>query len=78
MNVGILGATGAVGQKFIRLLQGHPWFTITALGASERSAGKKYKDAANWIEDVPLPDYIATKEVSLCDPSAFTDVDFVF
>ncbi|RNC84668.1 MAG: aspartate-semialdehyde dehydrogenase [Balneola sp.] len=78
MNVGILGATGAVGQKFIRLLQGHPWFTITALGASERSAGKKYKEAANWIEDVPLSEYIASKTVSTCDPSFFDGVDFVF
>ena len=57
MKVGILGATGAVGQKFIRLLQNHPWFEIAALGASERSAGKKYKDATNWIEDVSLPTY---------------------
>jgi len=62
-NVGILGATGAVGQKFIRLLQNHPWFTITALAASERSAGKKYAEAANWVEDVPLSDYIANLTV---------------
>jgi aspartate-semialdehyde dehydrogenase len=78
MKVGILGATGAVGQKFIRLLQGHPWFEIAALGASERSAGKKYKDAANWIEDVNLPDYVADMTVSECDPSKMSDVDFVF
>ena len=78
MKVGILGATGAVGQKFIRLLQGHPWFEIEVLGASERSAGKKYKDAANWIEDVSLPDYIANKAVSTCIPDSFRNVDFVF
>lgn len=78
MKVGILGATGAVGQKFIRLLQGHPWFEIEALGASERSAGKKYKDAANWIEDVILPEYIKGKTVKKCDPSEFQNVDFVF
>ncbi len=78
MKVGILGATGAVGQKFIRLLQGHSWFEIAALGASERSVGKKYKDAANWIEDVNLPDYIADMTVSTCTPDSFTDVDFVF
>jgi aspartate-semialdehyde dehydrogenase len=78
MKVGILGATGAVGQKFIRLLQGHPWFEIEALGASERSAGKKYKDAANWIEDVVLPDYVKEMTVKTCEPSEFTDVDFVF
>ncbi len=78
MKVGILGATGAVGQKFIRLLQNHPWFDIAALGASSRSAGKKYIDAANWIEDVSLPGYIAEMVVNPCDPKQMGDVDFVF
>ncbi|MEX2605336.1 MAG: aspartate-semialdehyde dehydrogenase [Gracilimonas sp.] len=78
MKVGILGATGAVGQKFIRLLQGHPWFEIEAVGASERSAGKKYKEAANWIEDVVLPNYIQKKTVKNCEPAEFGAVDFVF
>ncbi len=78
MNVGILGATGAVGQKFIRLLQNHPWFKIEALGASQRSAGKQYNQATNWIEDVPLPDDIASKTVLECRPSEFKGIDFVF
>ncbi len=78
MKVGILGATGAVGQKFIRLLQNHPWFEIEALGASERSAGKKYKDAANWIEDVSLPSEVSEMVVSDCTPDSFQKVDFVF
>ncbi|MEX0608410.1 MAG: aspartate-semialdehyde dehydrogenase [Balneolaceae bacterium] len=78
MNVGILGATGAVGQKFIRLLQNHPWFQIQALGASERSAGKKYTEAANWIEDVQLPEEMANQTVRNCNPEDFKDVDFVF
>jgi aspartate-semialdehyde dehydrogenase len=77
-NVGILGATGAVGQKFIRLLQNHPWFTITALAASERSAGKKYAEAANWVEDVPLSDYIANLTVKTSSPETVNNVDFVF
>lgn len=77
-QVGILGATGAVGQKFIRLLQGHPWFNIAKLGASERSAGNKYWEAANWIEDVHLPEYIAGMDVKACNPVEFKDVDFVF
>lgn len=77
-NVGILGATGAVGQKFIRLLQSHSWFTIKALGASKRSSGKKYWEAAHWIEDLPLPEYVADMEVRDCDPKQFSDVDFVF
>ncbi|MBO6536495.1 MAG: aspartate-semialdehyde dehydrogenase [Balneolaceae bacterium] len=78
MKVGILGATGAVGQKFIRLLQNHPWFEITALGASERSAGKKYAVAANWVEDVALPQNVAEMVVNPCDPNMMQDVDFVF
>lgn len=47
--VAVLGATGAVGQRFIQLLANHPWFEIAALAASERSAGKRYADAANWV-----------------------------
>lgn len=77
-QIGILGATGAVGQKFIRLLQQHPWFTIKALGASERSSGKKYREAVHWIEAVELPREVADLEVYDCDPSAFSGVDFVF
>ena len=48
IKVGVLGATGAVGQRFVQMLQGHPWFEITALCASERSAGKRYVDACRW------------------------------
>lgn len=77
-RVGVLGATGAVGQKFINLLQGHPWFEIAVLGASERSAGKKYKDAVNWIEAVELPESIGEMVVSNCTPDDLKGVDFVF
>ncbi|TNE68906.1 aspartate-semialdehyde dehydrogenase [bacterium] len=77
-SVGILGATGAVGQKFIRLLENHPWFTIKALGASERSAGKTYAEAANWIEAVPCPGTIKNMTVAACDPEFFKGIDFVF
>jgi len=77
-QIGILGATGAVGQKFIRLLEDHPWFTITKLGASERSAGKHYKEAVHWIEKTELPADIAGMTVSECRPSEFEEVDFVF
>ncbi len=48
IRVGVLGATGAVGQRFVQMLQGHPWFEITALCASERSAGRTYADACRW------------------------------
>jgi aspartate-semialdehyde dehydrogenase len=58
-NVGILGATGAVGQRFIQLLADHPWFNITWLAASDRSAGKTYSEACAWRLDTPLPAHIA-------------------
>lgn len=64
--VGILGATGSVGQKFIELLQNHPWFNITALAASERSAGKLYRHAARWFQKTPMPKRIANMPVSAC------------
>jgi len=67
--VGILGATGSVGQKFIELLSNHPWFEITELAASERSAGKKYKDAANWFSSSPLPDSVAGLLIKNCEPN---------
>lgn len=77
-DIGVLGATGAVGQKFIRLLESHPWFTVKALGASERSAGKPYRQAAHWIEPTELPAAVADIEVSACDPASFRGLDFVF
>ncbi len=67
--VGILGATGAVGQRFIQLVSDHPWFQVTDLLASERSAGKRYGDAVNWILDTPLPADIANIAVKLSEPA---------
>ncbi len=59
-KVGILGATGMVGQRFIQLLHQHPWFEIAWLAASDRSAGKRYEDACRWKLDTPLPAEIAS------------------
>jgi aspartate-semialdehyde dehydrogenase len=59
IEVGILGATGMVGQQFIKFLQGHPWFDLKWLGASDRSAGKKYRDAMNWNLAGGVPDTVA-------------------
>jgi aspartate-semialdehyde dehydrogenase len=80
-KVAILGATGAVGQRFIQLLQGHPWFQIEVLAASERSAGKKYRDACNWTMQSNLPVEIAEMDVVNCDLESVAkagNVDFVF
>ena len=68
INVGILGATGAVGQRFVQLLHAHPQFEIAVLAASERSAGKPYHEAANWIIDRPIPDSVAGMVVQDCTP----------
>ena len=80
-KVAILGATGAVGQRYIQLLQGHPWFKIEVLAASERSAGKKYKDACNWLMESNLPKEIAEMPVVNADVASVEkagDVDLVF
>jgi len=58
-RVGILGATGMVGQRFIQMLERHPWFEVVWIAASDRSAGKRYEDACKWKLDTPLPAKIA-------------------
>lgn len=80
-KVAILGATGAVGQRYIQLLQGHPWFQIEVLAASERSAGKKYGDACNWVMESNLPKETAEMPVANADVESVEkagDVDLVF
>ena len=62
-KVGILGATGMVGQRFVQMLSAHPWFEITWLAASDRSAGKTYGEAVRWKLDTALPAHIAAMTV---------------
>ena len=69
LPVAILGATGAVGQTFIRLLADHPWFYVAEVAASDRSAGKRYADATKWIEGT-MPREVADLTVVTCDPDA--------
>ncbi|MGH9610868.1 MAG: aspartate-semialdehyde dehydrogenase, partial [Bryobacteraceae bacterium] len=68
IEVGVLGGTGMVGQHFIRFLEGHPWFKLTWLGASDRSAGKKLRQATAWKLDGTAPDSAAEIFVSECKP----------
>ena len=68
IEVGILGATGMVGQNFIKFLDGHPWFEVTWLGASDRSAGKKYRDACKWNLNGVAPDAVRDRAVEECKP----------
>ena len=64
----ILGATGTVGQKFVRLLADHPWFEIAAVAASSASAGKRYGDVVRWREQMPLPERVANLVIRECVP----------
>ena len=82
-NVGVIGATGMVGQRFVSLLENHPWFNLTAVAASARSAGKKYSEAVDgrWMMATPVP--AAAAELTVMDATAdiekiASSVDFVF
>src|SRR5262245_23816636 len=70
--VGILGATGTVGQRFIQLLETHPWFEVAWLAASDRSAGKAYAQAAKWNLTSPIPPKVAAMQVSPAVPDGRT------
>ncbi|MEE8348631.1 MAG: aspartate-semialdehyde dehydrogenase [Acidobacteriota bacterium] len=74
--VGILGATGAVGQKFILLLADHPWFEIRELAASHRSSGKPYQDAVNWMQPRPMPESVRGMIVKECRPDLDCQIAF--
>jgi aspartate-semialdehyde dehydrogenase len=79
VRAGIIGATGAVGQRLIQLLDPHPDFEIAALTASEDSAGSTYREAAKWRIDVPIPEDVAEMTVGRTEPEAMPDdVDLVF
>jgi aspartate-semialdehyde dehydrogenase len=74
--VGILGATGVVGQRFIQMLENHPWFEVAWLAASDRSAGQLYGDAAKWRLKTRLPDRVRTMTVSNASPDGAPRVIF--
>src|SRR5947209_1159184 len=76
IDVGVLGGTGMVGQHFIRFLQGHPWFNLKWLGASDRSAGKKLKDATAWRLEGDMPASAAEITVSECKPNCAPGIVF--
>jgi aspartate-semialdehyde dehydrogenase len=74
----VLGCTGSVGQRFILLLGQHPHFTLHTVGASSRSAGKKYKDAVKWKQAAPMGKHVEELVVKECKASEFADCDIVF
>ncbi len=75
-RVGILGATGVVGQRFIQLLENHPQFEVTALAASDRSQGKTYAEACTWRLPDDMPGRV--KQIVVQPPAPPLDCDFVF
>ncbi|NUM79760.1 aspartate-semialdehyde dehydrogenase [bacterium] len=76
IKAAVLGATGTVGQRFIQLLDHHPFFEITALAASEKSVGKKYGDIVQWKLDTLIPDRLANMIIQPCEPSLDARVAF--
>lgn len=78
IKVGVLGATGTVGQRFISLLGDHPFFVVHALGASSRSAGKPYTEAVNWKLSAPIPTSVRNITVNECVPKHFSECVVVF
>lgn len=66
--VSILGATGTVGQKFVRLLADHPWFQIASVAASGQSAGRRYGEVVRWRESAPIPEQVAALSVERAEP----------
>ncbi|KAH7268415.1 hypothetical protein MRS44_011312 [Fusarium solani] len=75
---GVLGGTGSVGQRFILLLEQHPYLELQAIGASSRSVGKKYRDAVQWKQASPLSPEAAEILVIECEPRQFSDCDIIF
>ncbi|RHZ67225.1 hypothetical protein Glove_302g35 [Diversispora epigaea] len=78
LRAGILGATGTVGQRFISLLSQHPYFTIQVIGASSRSAGKKYSEATKWKMTTPIPDEVKDLVIQECKAEFFKECDVIF
>ena len=74
--IGILGATGVVGQRFIQMLEHHPWFAVAWLAASDRSEGKIYADAARWRLKTQIPPAVARMKVSPATPDGAPKVIF--
>ena len=75
-RAGVLGATGMVGQRIVKLLADHPWFELTGVAASERSSGKRYAEAARWHLEGPIPE--AARKLVVKDLEPSLECDFLF
>ncbi|MGH9529867.1 MAG: aspartate-semialdehyde dehydrogenase, partial [Terriglobales bacterium] len=68
ISIGILGATGIVGQRFVQMLEGHPWFEVAWLAASDRSEGREYGEAVRWKLKTSIPARVAAMRISPAKP----------
>jgi len=75
--VGVLGATGAVGQRFVQLLEGHPWFEVTSISGSDRTAGRRYAEGCHWVLPEQMPERLMEKEIKKSTPAEM-EVGLVF
>jgi aspartate-semialdehyde dehydrogenase len=76
IKVAVLGATGAVGQRFVQLLDNHPWFEVSALTGSDRSVGQTYGAACRWVLDAPMPEYARSMKVAPTEPGLDAAIAF--
>ena len=76
--VAVLASTGSVGQRMISLLDGHPWFEVVEVTASERSEGKTYQEACHWFLSKPMPDYVKNMKLLPTQASALQKAKIVF
>ncbi|GAY25335.1 aspartate-semialdehyde dehydrogenase [Desulfurococcaceae archaeon AG1] len=77
-DVAVLGATGMVGQRYVKILSKHPWFNLVALSASPQKAGARYGDVVSWVIGGTVPEEVAEIRLSKPEPSEFKDIDIVF
>lgn len=80
VSVAVIGATGAVGQRFIQLLDNHPWFSLDIVSASGKSEGKKYREAVSWGLTEQMPEYVRNRIITAMEPEVFksAEVDLIF
>lgn len=76
INAVVLGATGMVGQRFVKFLSQHPWFNLASITASEKSAGKKYVDGVDWVLNSEIPSSVKDKEIQSTEPSVNGEIAF--
>ena len=78
LKAAVLGATGNVGQIFIQMLSGHPWFEVSFVAASKKNVGRKYIEASNWRQPFPIPKEVCNLDILPLDPKFVKDADIIF